>query len=233
MRGCQNLKKTDHSNTIPFESVKVGILLAIVGGFLDAYTFVGRGGVFANAQTGNIVLIGIEIYNRNFHKTLFAVAPVLACILGVIFVEIIKEKCPKKLAEESETVIIIVEIIIFFFIGFIPKSINDSIVNIIVAFVSSVQIASFRRLVDSPYSTTMCTGNLRTATQSAYIAITKKNEKAFEKSIRYFKIVGGFLIGGFLGAMMTSYFGVSSIWFASIVLIITVIVVKIDKRKHA
>ena len=98
---------------------------------------------------------------------------------------------------------------------------------------SSVQIASFRRLVDSPYSTTMCTGNLRTATQSAYIAITKKNEKAFEKSIRYFKIVGGFLIGGFLGAMMTSYFGVSSIWFASIVLIITVIVVKIDKRKHA
>lgn len=227
------MKKTEHSNIIPFESVKVGILLAIVGGFLDAYTFVGRGGVFANAQTGNIVLIGIEVYNRNLHKTLFAAAPVLACILGVIFVEIIKEKCPKKLAAESETVILIVEIIIFFFIGFIPATVNNSIVNIIVAFVSSVQIASFRRLVDSPFSTTMCTGNLRTATQSAYIAITKKNEKAFEKSIRYFKIVGGFLIGGFLGAMMTSYFGVSSIWFASIVLIVTVIVVKVDKRKHA
>jgi uncharacterized membrane protein YoaK (UPF0700 family) len=28
--------------------------LACVGGFLDAYTFVGYNGVFANAQTGNV-----------------------------------------------------------------------------------------------------------------------------------------------------------------------------------
>ena len=42
------------------ESVRLGILLATVGGFLDAYTFICRGGVFANAQTGNIVLLGVE-----------------------------------------------------------------------------------------------------------------------------------------------------------------------------
>ena len=35
------------------------MLLAGVGGFLDAYTFVGYHGVFANAQTGNIVLLGV------------------------------------------------------------------------------------------------------------------------------------------------------------------------------
>ena len=41
------------------DSLHLGLLLAMVGGYLDAYTFVGRGGVFANAQTGNIVLLGI------------------------------------------------------------------------------------------------------------------------------------------------------------------------------
>ena len=41
------------------ESYIVGVLLAIAGGFLDVYTYISRGGVFANAQTGNIVLLGI------------------------------------------------------------------------------------------------------------------------------------------------------------------------------
>jgi uncharacterized protein DUF1275 len=39
------------------ETLPTGLLLAGAGGFLDAYTFIGRGGVFANAQTGNIVLL--------------------------------------------------------------------------------------------------------------------------------------------------------------------------------
>ena len=41
------------------ENLSTGLLLAGAGGFLDAYTFVGRGGVFANAQTGNIVLLAV------------------------------------------------------------------------------------------------------------------------------------------------------------------------------
>ena len=36
------------------ESFPIGVLLALTGGFLDAYTYVSRGGVFANAQTGSI-----------------------------------------------------------------------------------------------------------------------------------------------------------------------------------
>ena len=40
------------------ESFVVGILLCLCGGFQDAYTYVCRDKVFANAQTGNIVLLG-------------------------------------------------------------------------------------------------------------------------------------------------------------------------------
>ena len=41
------------------ENFILGIMLALTGGFLDAYTYITRGGVFANAQTGNIVLMAI------------------------------------------------------------------------------------------------------------------------------------------------------------------------------
>ena len=40
-------------------SLHLALLLALAGGFLDAFTFVGHGGVFANAQTGNVVLLAV------------------------------------------------------------------------------------------------------------------------------------------------------------------------------
>ena len=52
------------------ESYIVGILLAIAGGYLDVYTYICRGGVFANAQTGNIVLLGINVADQNWSKIL-------------------------------------------------------------------------------------------------------------------------------------------------------------------
>ena len=58
------------------ESVRLGVLLAIVGGFLDAYTFICRGGVFANAQTGNIVLIGVEATKGNLEQAFMAFFPI-------------------------------------------------------------------------------------------------------------------------------------------------------------
>ena len=38
------------------ETIRLGSLLAISGGFMDAYSYIYRDHVFANAQTGNILL---------------------------------------------------------------------------------------------------------------------------------------------------------------------------------
>src|SRR6185437_11215017 len=44
----------------PESSVAVACLLSLSGGFLDAFTYIGHGGVFANAMTGNVVLMGVK-----------------------------------------------------------------------------------------------------------------------------------------------------------------------------
>lgn len=38
-------------------TLRLAALLSFVGGFLDAYTHLSRNGVFATAQTGNIILM--------------------------------------------------------------------------------------------------------------------------------------------------------------------------------
>lgn len=134
-----------HIHTKTSESVRLGILLAIVGGFLDAYTFVCRGEVFANAQTGNLVLLGIALTKRNSGQAITALLPILAFVLGVIFTEKIKDiKVPSMtFATNAERIILIIEIIVLFIIGFIPTTVPHIFVIVPIAFVSSVQIASF------------------------------------------------------------------------------------------
>ena len=60
------------------ESLVLGLLLALAGGFFDAYTYLCRGGVFANAETGNIVLLGAHLAEGDFEKALRYLLPIVA-----------------------------------------------------------------------------------------------------------------------------------------------------------
>ena len=60
------------------ESIELGIVLALAGGFMDAYSYMCRDGVFANAQTGNMLLLGINLSERNWGMALHYLFPVLA-----------------------------------------------------------------------------------------------------------------------------------------------------------
>ena len=56
------------------ESIELGIILALAGGFMDVYSYVGRDHVFANAQTGNILLVGVSISEGNWALVLLGVS---------------------------------------------------------------------------------------------------------------------------------------------------------------
>ncbi|HEY3360732.1 MAG TPA: YoaK family protein [Methanosarcina sp.] len=233
MLTLNNERKTRLCN-FTSESVELGILLAIVGGFLDAYTFVGRGGVFANAQTGNVVLMGIEAATGKWGQALLHAVPILAFMIGVIVAEMIKKPSMRLFISDSERAVLILETVVLFIVGFIPYTSPNIIVTVAVSFVSSVQVSSFRKLVGCAYNTTMITGNLRSATQYAYIAFTKKDNESAMQAIRYFTINFSFLAGAILGGLLTSFIGVKAVWIAVIVLICSIILFNSEsKNKNA
>lgn len=223
-----NLKLDIYTRTS--KSVKLGFLLAIVGGFLDAYTFICRGEVFANAQTGNIVLLGIDVTKGDFEQALMAFLPILAFIVGVVVAEGIRNFTAPSAAFiiSAEHIILIIEIILLFIIGFIPTTVPHIFVTVPISFVSSVQISSFRTLIDSPYCTTMCTGNLRSASQAAYMAFINKDKKSAKNALRYGIIIMSFLIGACIGGLLTLWVGVKSIWFSAIILAFSLSLYHID-----
>lgn len=213
------------------ETLAFGVILAIVGGLLDAYTFVGRGGVFANAQTGNIVLLGVYASKRDWNQVLIYAAPIAAFIVGVIVAEWIKKNSSRYLILDWKREILILEMIVLFIVGFLHGSSNNFIVIVTISFVASVQVSSFRKLNDTSYNTTMCTGNLRTASQAAYIAVTQKDKESATVALHFLIIIGSFLFGALIGGIFTVKLGGKAVWGAVILLALAVLLLNIYEKQ--
>lgn len=194
------------------DSFALGILLAIVGGFLDAYTYILRGKVFANAQTGNIVLLGIDIAEGNFRKALYYLIPITAFMLGIIVAEYIKAKFKNFNTIHWRQIIVGLEIIMLFLVGFLPLQKMDTLANSTISCVCAMQVCSFKNFRGIAIATTMCTGNLRSATEQLYAFVTKKNKEAAIKSARYYLIILFFIVGAVIGAIVSNLLGQRAVW---------------------
>ena len=200
------------------ETFRVAALLAVVGGFLDAYTYILRGGVFANAQTGNIVLLGIHLAEEDYGKALYCIVPIAAFAVGVFITDVFKKIFSEKGFNIYEYYIIVIEIILLTIVGVIPASVPDGVVNVTISFVCSLQVNSFRKIKNMPYATTMCTGNLRSGTDKLFQYLINKEKNSGVEAAHYFGIIALFIIGAILGTILVKDFGIRSIWFCCMLL---------------
>ena len=137
------------------DSFRIGAILAAVGGFLDAYTYLARGQVFANAQTGNIVLLGVHLSEGDFKKALSYLVPILAFVAGVFVDEWIKHRLEGKLALHWRQTVLLIEILALVVVIFLPLGKTDAFANALVSFICAMQVQSFRKFHGMPYATTM------------------------------------------------------------------------------
>ena len=215
------------------ESLGLALLLAVVGGFLDAYTFIGRGGIFANAQTGNIVLLGIYASKGEWQQAVRVILPISAFILGVLASEMIKHLDTRGKIRGWAEGVLLLEILVLFAVGFVPQTVPNIFVTVTIAFIASVQVSSFRKLVDSPYSSTMCTGNLRYASRAMFLSVTQHDAAEGRKAGRYFLVISMFLVGAVAGGILTDLFPVRSVWATVLILAICLILLAAKKRTTA
>ena len=142
------------------ESAAVVAVLCISGGFQDAYTYNCRDEVFANAQTGNMVLMGQNFAMGNWRLGVRYLLPVAAFAVGIYGAEKIRRRFSRSEAIHWRQIVVLLEAVLLFAAGFFPQQIN-LFANMLVSFVCAMQVQSFRKLNGNAYATTMCIGNLR------------------------------------------------------------------------
>ena len=200
------------------ESFPTAAFLSISGGLQDAYTYVFRGKVFANAQTGNIVLLSQNICERNWLQSAHYFVPLAAFAIGIIVAEQIRGKYQNVQNIHWRQIVLLLEMILLFLVSFLPQSL-DMLANALVSFSCAMQVQTFRKVNGYAFASTMCIGNMRSATEMLCKYQVTGNQELKKKSMHYYFVILVFAVGAAMGALFIRQIGDRTIWIAAILLL--------------
>lgn len=221
------MKRTSHKQMS--ESLLTAAFLSVSGGLQDAYTYVFRGKVFANAQTGNIVLLSKCVVERNWHLAIHYLVPLLFFAIGVIVAESIRMKYQKIQKIHWRQLILIIEILLLFVVGFLPTKWN-LIANAMVSFSCAMQVQTFRKVNGYAFASTMCIGNIRSGMESLCAYKKTHDRDILFKSLCYISIIIMFAFGAGLGEYFIQIYGMRTIWFSCGLLFVSFLIMFIKEE---
>jgi len=193
------------------DSIIIAVIVALSGGFQDAYTYFCRDGVFANAQTGNIVLMSTSLFRGEFMKSLKYIFPIVAFFLGTFIAEGVRHKFGAVSRIHWRQIIVIAEIVLLFGVGFMPAALTP-VANVLVSFVCAMQVQTFHKVRGHVYASTMCIGNLRSGSEALNHYFRTREKKYLHTFGTYLTVIAAFAVGAGLGSVLTSILGIQAIW---------------------
>ena len=213
------------------DSFLMSAFIILSGGLQDAYTYCCRDKVFANAQTGNIVLMSTHLFAGDWAGVFRYFVPLISFMAGIFVAECVhrRYKCMEKV--HWRQLIILAEIVLLFFVGFLSQEVN-TFANALVSFVCAMQVQTFRKVRGSAFATTMCTGNLRSGTEQLVIWRQTGDRGAARKMKNYYSIILVFILGGAIGALMTNAVGEKALLLTLVPLTAVFLIMFIEEERE-
>ncbi|WP_064581177.1 YoaK family protein [Streptobacillus moniliformis] len=191
---------------------RIAFLLTMIGGFLEIYSYLLLGKVFATTITGNLILLVFNLKRLEVRNIIKYLVPIIFFCLGVL----VSEKIKSKITISFSKLVLFLEILILSFIPFMKIQL---IAISLIAFISGIQIQTFRKISNNVYMSTMCTGNTRALVE----ALTNKREQDIKD---YFVVVSGFLLGVLLGDISIVFFDKFSIYICVLMILLIIYIIK-------
>ena len=202
-----------------WSSFFICIVLASVGGFLESFTYLLKGGVFCNAQTGNFALLAIHFISQEYGQAVYYIFPILAYMIGISCTIYIPKWLSKLSILHWETIFILFEIVILFVLGFLPDTLPNGITNVPISFICAMQYNTFRKSNGIPLATTFCTNNLRQAVIHFCTGVEQKSHESKIKSFYYLSVILFFVIGAGIGTFFIHIIKERAILFCCFILL--------------
>lgn len=108
----------------------------------------------------------------------------------------------------------LIQIALLFLVGVFPQSMNVA-ANAMMSFSCAMQVNAFRKFHGIPCATTMCIGNMRSATEMLCKYHVTGNQELKKKSLHYYFVILIFAIGAAIGAVLSGQMGDRTIWIAA------------------
>jgi len=210
------------SEAPPEAELGVACLLSLSGGFLDAFTYIGHGQVFANAMTGNVVLLGVFTAAGEWQQAINHIPPIIAFLAGVFLAQSFRLSAPRIGMRWPPLMTLLLEIAFLVIIAFLPRSFPDIWIVLSISFAAALQNSSFTRVRNWSYNSVMTTGNLRRFAESLFAGTLPRRDSVMLQQARIFAAIClCFLAGAFLGGLSTGGLHNAALWIPTAVLSVT------------
>ncbi|OSB12403.1 DUF1275 family protein [Paraclostridium bifermentans] len=204
----------------PWERPMFMMIITIVGGYMNGYTYITRHNILSNMHTANMSKLGINIALGQWQDALSYFIPIVACILGATFSELIRTLLIRhKFRGDWRKLALVLEAIALFFIGLLPTSFPDIIVTNLVSFFMGYQLCLFRDCIGIAFNTTICTGNIRNVGQLLYNASDEKSKDSIRKLIIFTCLTFSFALGAIPGTLISIAISTKAVWVCSFILL--------------
>jgi uncharacterized membrane protein YoaK (UPF0700 family) len=181
------------------ETLVVAALLALAGGYLDAYSWITHR-VFANAQTANMLFLWIHAMAGEWASALHYVPSLAAFVLGVIMASWLRRFA----GAQAGPISILIEIAFLVLVAILHNRLPGVAGTLGISFVAAMQAASFPRVEAWSYSSVMATTNLRQTIESLFVAFTGCTDpRPFRRPMVFATILAAFGVGAAMGAYVT------------------------------
>lgn len=188
------------------DSYPLLFIMTSVGGFCASYSYLVRGGVFAFAQTGNIIYSGHVMASGHFLGVLTFLFPILSYMLGLFLSQQLRDRQSDLVTFEKS--ILLFQSLLMTLSALMPDSFAAArLVLCLLGLSSGLQMQTFHRVAGHEYTSIMVMGNMK-RTVEAFSTYLKDHERgSLKKALLYIFINGVFCMGAAWGFAVTKAMG--------------------------
>ena len=190
----------------------IACVFAGVGGYMDAYSYLAHGQVFANAQTDNVVFLALYASGGQWKRAAGHLPSIAAFALGVAAAKLVGAQNPEKTFRPT-LFCQAVELVILSSLATVADRLPDPCIVPVIAFVAALQNTSFSTIGAWSFNSSMTTGNLRTATSGLVLWLAGRDRvRNRAKAIALGAICLAFFLGALAGGICTRWDARHALW---------------------
>lgn len=212
-------------NIKPIEKLRLGLIMAGIGGFINAYSYLLFGQRFAAAQSGNVIMLGLSLAQGQVDRLWHFCLPLICFSLGQSL-----SYALRRLANHRH--INVQELALLAMVGLLGLSLisasfwsEDATVACLALF-SGIQVDVFSHIKGLPYANVMMTGNVKVSAYLLTRGIAEKNKHLVKQGLEKYAVMASFILGVLFAVWLVNLFGVASLNLVIVFLLLTYLIIK-------
>ncbi|WP_052360735.1 YoaK family protein [Oceanobacillus manasiensis] len=182
-------------------------------GFIDAYTFITQDGLFASAQTGNMVVLGAKLLEGDFMEALVHFSSFAGFAVGAFIAQGIIEHF-KEYGWKKYRIYLFLQMVFLLVIAIVQQNISPSVIGFLLGLLAGYELTVFRKIKSTNINNGIMTGNTKNLMNNLYLAIFNKNKEALHTFLTLLLGLCVFMLGVVSGTVVQLFGVYLNLWLA-------------------